>query len=164
MAVSDRNSYVRGNTVLIPEYNPSREYNDEKHKKLEKSKKEAQAKLRKQKTKEKLAVLRLIAFVFVIGVFLLYRYALIYKMEASLSSYKAQASNLVAENESLKLKLAKNANISSVEDTAINTLHMINPNPADIIKVDLSKNNFKVDQSNNKSASILDKLKKILLG
>jgi cell division protein FtsL len=162
MADFNRDSYVRGNTVLVPEYNPSRKYNDEKYKKLEKAKKEAQIKVRKQQTRQKLVVLRMIAFIFIVGVVLLLRYATIYKMEANLQSYKTSISNLKAQNESLRLLLAQSSNIKSVENTAINDLHMKRANASEVITVDLTKENFKLAQVNSTPTSILEKLKHIL--
>ena len=162
MADLNRGSYVSGNTVLVPEYNPSRKYDDEKYKKLEKAKKEAQINMRRQQTKQKLYVLRMIAFVFIVGVVLLLRYASIYKMEANLQSYKTGISNLKAQNESLRLILARSSNIKSVEETAVNNLHMVRANASDVLMVDLTKNNFKLTQDNNTPNSLLDKLKHIL--
>ena len=155
-------SYVRGNTVLVPEYNPSRRYSDEKYKKLQRAKKEAQLKMRKQQTKQKLMVLRMIVFVFIVGVVLLFRYASIYKMQADLLSNKTEVSNLKAQNESLKLILAKSSNIKSVEETAINNLHMVRANSSQVIMVDLTKKNFNLTQVSNIPTSIFDKLKHIL--
>ncbi|MBC8062269.1 MAG: hypothetical protein H7Y18_16595 [Clostridiaceae bacterium] len=157
-----RNSYVSGNTVLVPEYNPSRKNNDEKFKKLEKAKKEAQIKIRKQQTKQKLTVLKMIAFVFIVGVVLLLRYASIYKMQANLQSYKTEISNIKAQNESLTLILAKSSKLESVENTAINDLHMVRATASDVIMVDLTKKNFKTAQDNETPPSILEKLKNIL--
>lgn len=162
MADLNRNSYISGNTVLVPEYNPSRKYSDEKHKKLEKAKKEAQINMRRQQTRQKLLVMRMIAFVFVVGVVLLLRYAYIYKMEANLLSYKTEISNIKAQNESLRLILAQSSNIKSVEETAINNLHMVRANSSDVIMVDLTKENFKLAKANNTPNSILEKLKHIL--
>jgi cell division protein FtsL len=163
VAVSNRKDIVRGNTVFIPEYNPSRKSEDEKYRKLDKAKREAQIKIRKQQTKERLLILRMIVVMFVVGLILLYRYVSVYKMQASLAACKTQEANLIADNESLKLTLAQKSNINSVEDTAINNLHMVRPNVSDAIKVDLSKNNFKPAQDKtNTPTNIFDKLKKIL--
>ena len=163
MSVSKGDNYVRGNTVLVPEYNPSKKIKDDKVKKLEKAKLEAQNRQRRQKTREKLLVLRMISFIFVIGVTLLLGYASTYKMEASLSSYKKQIINLKANNESLKLILAHSSNIKAVEETAVNNLHMVKSNPSDVIEVDLSKNNFKAPENkNNAPVGLLYKLKKLL--
>jgi len=157
-----RDSYVRGNTVLVPEYKPSRKFNDEKYKKLEKAKKEAQFKIRKQQTQQKLTVLKMISFVFIVGVILLFRYASIYKMQANLQSYKTEISNVKAQNESLKLILAKSSNIDAVEETAVTQLHMVRANASEVMLVDLTKQNFKSAQDNKTPTSILEKLKHIL--
>ena len=162
MVELNRQNYVSGNTVLVPQYDPSKKHNEEKYKKLQKAKKEAQIKLRKQQTKQKLAIMKMISFVLVVGVFLLLRYTAIYKMQADLQSYKTQVSNIHAQNESLKLTLAQSANINSVEEIAVNDLHMVRANASDVITVDLSKNNFKAAKVNIASNSIVDKLKNIL--
>lgn len=162
MADLNRGSYISGNTVLVPEYNPSRKYSDEKYKKLEKAKKEAQINMRRQQTRQKLLVLRMIAFVFIVGVVLLLGDVYIYRMQANLRSYKSEVSNYEAQNESLKLILAQSSNIKSVEETAINNLHMVRANPSAVIMVDLTKKNFKAVQENNTPTSILEKLKHIL--
>jgi len=159
---SNRQSYISGNTVVSPEYNPSKKYNDEKYKKLQKAKKEAQSKMRKQQTKQKLVVIRMISFVFVIGIILLLRYVAIYKMQANLLSYKTEISNYKAQNESLRLILAKNGNIKAVEETAINNLHMVRPSASQVMMVDLSKENFNKVKVNTMPTSMLEKLKHIL--
>ena len=86
MVELNRQNYVSGNTVLVPQYDPSKKHSDEKYKKLQKAKKEAQIKLRKQQTKQKLAIMKMISFVLVVGVFLLLRYTAIYKMQADFSN------------------------------------------------------------------------------
>lgn len=161
--VSNKENYFNGNTVLVPEYNPSREYKDEKYRKLEKAKKEAQIKQKQLKTKNKVAVLRVIGLLFIIGIFLMYRYATIYKMEATLTDTKSQVLNLRAQNESLRVTLAQNSNINAVQASAVTSLNMVKPNAIDALKVDLTKNNFKPKkESNTTSSNIIDKIKKIL--
>lgn len=162
--VTNKEGYISGNTVLEPDYKPSRKVNDEKYKKLEKSRKEAQEKVRQQKLKEKLAVLRSIVIVFVLALLVVGRYAKIYSMQNSLTRTRTQINNLKAENESLKLVLLKESNLKSIEDTAVNKLHMVRPDSSKVMKADLNKVNYFAAQSNenNEHLSLLDRLKKIL--
>ncbi len=163
MKVSNKENYFNGNTVVIPEYDPSREYRDEKYRKLEKAKKEAQTKQRQEKTRNKIAVLRVIAFMFIVGIFLIYRYVTIFKMEDNLTRTKSQVINLRAKNESLRVTLAQNSNMNVIQTVAVSNLSMVKPNAVDVLKVDLNKNNFKpVKENNNTSSNLIDKIKKIL--
>lgn len=162
MATINRQNYINGNTVMVPEYNPIKKENSEKYKKLDKSKKEAQLKLQRQRTKEKLSVIKMISFLFICGMVMISTCAYVYKMEARLSGYKTEIANLKAENDSLKFTLSKSRNMNVVQDAAINKLQMQMPNAMDALKVDLSKNNFNVAKENIQPQNILDKIKKIL--
>ena len=162
--VTNKEGFISGNTVLEPDYNPSRKVNDEKYKKLEKSRKEAQEKVKQQKLKGRLAVLRSIALVFVLALLVVGRFAQIYSLQSSLTKTRSQISNLQAENENLKIVLLKDSNLKTVEDTAVNKLHMVRPDTSKVMKVDLNKVNYFAAQSNenNEHLSLLDRLKKIL--
>lgn len=161
--MADLNSerYI-GNTVLRPNYNPSKGNTDEKYKKLERAKKEAIDKQKKQRIKEKMSVLKLIALVFILGIFIMYRYSAIYKMQANLTEAKKQTADLRAQNDNLKITLAKNENVSDVESYSINNLHMEKPIAVEAIKVDLKKDNFKPKKNNSSSLDFWSKLRRIL--
>lgn len=162
MANSKNEDYVYGNTVTMPEYVPVKKEDSEKYKKLDKAKREAQLKIQRIRTKERLSVIKLITFLFICGVAMISSCAYVYKMEASLSGYKTVISELRSENDSLNFKLYKSSNLKTLQDDAINKLHMQVPVANDAIKVDLDKNNFKSEKAEVSSDNIIDKIKKIL--
>ena len=163
MVISDGGNDIRGNTVLRPEYKPSKEYIDKEYRKLDKAKREALNRQRKLRLKKKMAVLRMIAFIFIVGIFVIYRYSTLFKMEASLTKAKNEVTSLRAQNDSLRIDLSEKNNINDIESYSLNNLHMKKPTAVNAIKVDLDKNNFKpVENKNNTSNNFFQKLKKML--
>lgn len=163
MLVSERQSVIFGNTVLAPQFEPAKKKND-KYDELKKQKEEFNKNQKQKKVAGKLSVIKTIATVFVIGLLIVSRYAMIYSNQNKLSSVKSQERTLRAENEELKLNLVKLDNLSNIENIAVNQLHMVRVNKNSAIYINLSKNNLiaTTSEENNLQTSFIDYIKKIL--
>lgn len=160
----DKQSRINGNTVLAPEYVPSRRYRNEEDEKLKKERKQKLIDERNIKIKKKTRTLRNIGIVFILGVTLIGRYCVIYNMQKNLSEAKTQISTLNKENENLKVDLVKYNNMVYIEDIAVNKLHMVRADKSLAIHLNLSKDNFEGTLSENeiKHESLLQKIKNTL--
>lgn len=164
MIVTNNKSNINGNNALAPQQVPSRQADHNKQRDLEKLKKE-HIRINKQKSVNKKAkILRNIVLCFIIGITLIYRYSVIYNMEKDILDVKSKISAVNAENENLKIGLLKYNNIKEIENSAVKGLSMIPKSGANIVYINLEKNNFK-DFSKaevKKNEGIVEKLKKIL--
>ena len=164
MIVRNEDSYIRGNTVLQPEYIP---YEDERRYE-EEVKKERLKKLRKakQRLKKKLKVIRTISLSFVVGIILVGRYCVIYNMQMELNSVKTNINEVNTENENLKVELVKYNNLQHIEEIAVNKLQMVAPDKGAAIYVNLDKENIKIAekkvQDKIEKENLWTKLRKIL--
>lgn len=160
----DKQSRINGNTVLAPEYVPSRRHKNEEDEKLKRERKQKLINERNIKVKKKTRTLKNIGIVFVLGVTLIGRYCAIYNMQKNLSEVKTQISTLNKENENLRVELVKFNNMVYIEDIAVNKLHMVRPEKSLAIHLNLSKDNFEDTLSENdiKHESLLQKIKNIL--
>lgn len=158
MLIENENNIIRGNTVLKPDvtYNP----NVKEKKKENKDLKSNQQRI----LKNRLKLIRNIAFTFVIGGVILFRYSSIYRQQGEMSKIKEEISTIKESNESMKVELIKFNNLSYIEDIATNKLKMKKPNAGNVLYTDL--NSVKVPHgnvANNKAKeSFVQKLKNLL--
>lgn len=148
-----KNNFINGNTVLAPNYNPARPLQDEEYEKLKKSKKESLHNIRQKRLKSKKNTLMTIALVCIVGVTMISRYSAVYSVQRQLAKVKANITTLDSQNESLKITLLKNSNIQQIEDSAVNKLHMVQPDKSQIIYADLTKDNFAKEIKDDKKNS-----------
>lgn len=136
MIVNEKNNYISGNTVLKPNYEPSRTQETKKRQ-------EGNRAYKKEKTiKNKGKILFNILLTFVLGMTVVTRQCQISAMQGRLN--KTQ-SNIVAynkDNDNLKLELSKYSNIQFLEKKATGKLQMGKPEKNSITYDDLSKVNF----------------------
>lgn len=155
----DRNEFVHGNTVLVPqrETSKSNEYEE-----LLKAKKRNLRLKTEKRIKSRLKVIRNIALIFVIGIIMVGRYCIIYNMQTNLNSIKSEIADKNRQNENLKVELVKYSNLQYIEDKAVNSIHMIQPEKNSIIYMDLSTNNFnetdKKDGNDGKQKTIINEI------
>jgi len=148
-----------GNTVLAPEHTEKRRYEE-----LEKSRKQINQSKKLKDIKNKKNVLRNIFLVFVIGVAIIARYCVIFNYQDTTSKTKAQIETLSKENDAYRVQLIKFRNISYIEKTATEKLHMIKPRISDVQYCNLSKNNLKTTEKLQVKVSneVVNKIKKFI--
>ncbi|MEA5008388.1 hypothetical protein [Clostridium tyrobutyricum] len=152
LIVMNEDKIISGNNAIQPEYETYKP--TVKKVKVKKNN-------RKKQTKHKIKVMRNIGIVFVIGVVLIARYSIIYNMQMQLNSTQNRVDKINKQNENLTVELVKYNNLGYIEDTAINKLHMIQPQKSSAVYADLNKTIIKEDPSKDKKKinSILDKVK-----
>lgn len=156
-----KNNYINGNTVLAPQYDPSI---DEEYLELKKKRKEKLKINNKKNMKIKLATIRNIILVFIIGVTLIGRYSSIYNMQKQLNKMQNEITDFNRQNDSLKVELVKQNDVAKVQETAVTKLNMVQPDKNSVIYTNLSKDNFNTDAkvTADKNNNIIDKLIKAI--
>jgi len=137
--IIEKNKFgMDGNTVLAPDDAiQKRRYED-----LEKSRQQTNQSKKLKDIKKKKNILTNIFLVFIIGIVIIARYCMIYNYQDSTSKAKAQIEILSKENDAYKVQLIKFRNISYIEKTATDKLHMVKPSISDVQYCNLSKNNL----------------------
>ncbi|MBU3142278.1 hypothetical protein [Clostridium sp. CF012] len=137
--IVEKNKFgMDGNTVLAPEHGiQKRKYED-----LEKSRQQTNQGKKLKDIKKKKNILTNIFLVFVIGIIIIARYCMIYNYQNTTTKAKAQIEVLSKENDAYKIQLIKFRNISYIEKTATEKLHMVKPRISDVQYCNLSKNNL----------------------
>lgn len=92
------NYYIKGNTVLAPEFEPK-----ENEKKDNEVKRNKAKKLKIKRTKNKLKTIRNISILFIVGITLVARYSIIYDLQKELNNINHNMTLLNKENENLKV-------------------------------------------------------------
>lgn len=139
--MEDKHKYTvifDGNTIRVPDYEKEKE---QRRRELERLKQAKKKELRIKRAKQKSAI-AIVAIAFAIGMFSIYRYSSIYKMQNNLSEMDAQVSNLNRENETLNIGLLKFSNMQYIEDKAAKN-GMVKADRSTAVYADLTKNNFK---------------------
>lgn len=155
MVASNKNYSINGNAALMPKRRPLEE--DEELRQLRKSKEEHLRNKKHAQNKKKARVMLSIAFTFIVGVALVYRYSVIYTMQKNLISAQTDIDNLNKNNDDLHYQLAKYNNINYIQQKA-SDLHMVQPDKSTITTVNLNKHSVvKKDSANIKnSPSIIE--------
>lgn len=164
MVMNKNMRYFNGNTVLIPDFEPQK---NEEYEKLRKERIAAKENIKAKNIKRKLNMIRNIVLCFAMGIFLVYRYSVIFSMQNSLNSMRNQISDLTKENQNLSVELAKYSSAAYIEDNAVNKLHMQKYNKSNAVYIDFSQKVIKepvqVKSSENIKNGIIGKIQKILL-
>lgn len=147
MIMLDKENRFNGNTVLAPEYVPSKKDQYEKIKKNKRNKK----KKKDRRLKKKFRTLGSILLIFVLGVTIITRYCIIYNMQKELNNIENKVAVLDKDSENLKVELVKYSNLNTIEKQAKDNLHMVVPDKESAIYSDLSYNNFKENTNKNKN-------------
>jgi cell division protein FtsL len=137
--IVEKNKFgMDGNTVLAPDNGIQKRRYEE----LEKSRQQTNQSKKLKDIKKKKSVLLNIFLVFVVGVVIIARYCMIYNYQGATSKAKAQISVISKENDAYKVQLIKFRNISYIEKTATDKLHMVKPRISDVQYCNLTKNNL----------------------
>lgn len=145
--MDDKHKYTvifDGNTIRVPDYEKERE---QRRKELERLKKIKQEELKVKRAKQK-SIMAFVLVAFMMGMFSIYRYCTIYKMQRNLSQMNAQVTNLNRENETLDIQLLKFKNLQYIEDKATKE-GMVKADRNIAVYDDLTKNNFKTPSTKN---------------
>ncbi|SHJ61056.1 hypothetical protein SAMN02745163_02264 [Clostridium cavendishii DSM 21758] len=149
--------YVKGNTALQPKKKETNHEVDKQYEKLKKSKLERKNRLKNQRRKTRAEILQIGALIFVLGMIAIWRDTNVYSMRNNLSNTNKQISEVSSDNEALRVEILKASSLGNVKKTSENDLNMVIPTKENIVKVDLTKDNFKkqenkpVKVTNNKS-------------
>lgn len=159
IVVKNPNYYVNGNTVLKPDFDDFKEEHSRK-------KRIQDQKVRDKKLKFKLSLVRNIAISFIIGLLIIFRYGLIYNMQGNINTLNTNIKSVVAENDSLTIKLATKSNLKTLEDVTTSKLGMVKENSSQVIYSDLNKNNFSISNmiitGKNSKGTLIDKIMRLL--
>jgi len=137
--IIEKNKFrVDGNTVLAP-YEPLKKH---KYEDLEESRKRVNQNKKQKDIKKKKGVIINIFLILVIGIIIVARYSMIYHYQDASTKAIASIDALTKENDAYEVELIKFRNISYVEKTATEKLHMVKPRISEIEYLDLSKNNL----------------------
>jgi cell division protein FtsL len=161
----DKNRYINGSTVLIPDYTPERKKDKEKYEKLKKAREERESQKKAIRLKGKKNTLICIVASFAVCLLLICRYATMYSMQKELTKLKTEITTVSVENESLNVILLKENNLQHIEEIATNKLHMIKADKNNVIYANLSKENFGKTANEEKKTTqenIIAKIKNIL--
>ena len=156
--IIEKNQFeVHGNTVLAPDES----FRKRKDKDLEESRKQENQRKKQKDIKNKKSVLTNIFLGFVIGVIIVARYCMIYNYQEATAKAKTELEMLTKENDAYEVELIKFRNISYIEKTATQKLHMVKPSLSDVQYLNLSKNNLKTNEGLQvkKSNIIINKIK-----
>ncbi|MCB2297135.1 hypothetical protein [Clostridium tagluense] len=168
MIVEKNKFRMDGNTVLSPDHGTGkRKYEETRKKKyedLEKSRQQTNQSKRLKDIKNKKNILTNILLGFVIGVVIIARYCMIYNYQDTTSKTKSQIETLSRENDAYKVQLIKFRNISYIEKTATEKLHMVKPRISDVQYCNLGKNNLVEEKKTEVKVSneIVNKIKNFI--
>lgn len=160
MVMMSKENMVRGNTVLAPQYEPTKP--DTKQQEELKRAKAVKKANREKRVKSKAKVLMNIGIAFIIGLTIIYRYVVLYNIRQELTTAKGQVMAIDKENEDLKVVLAKSKNIDDVEKVATEKLHMVRVDRNQAVYADLTKENFKNTSNKNNEETEVGFLQRIL--
>ncbi len=154
--------YVNGNNVILPNREDETQVKRENLRK-KKNGNATKNKLNEKKKKQHINTIKAIAIVFVCGLVVVWRYGVAYNVQKQLTSIKSEQNALVRANDNLRLELKKVNNFKYIEENAESKFGMVKPDNNNVIIADLSKDNFKSHQEENKkSSTFINKIKQLL--
>ncbi|MCI6277786.1 MAG: cell division protein FtsL [Clostridium sp.] len=153
--------YVNGNNVILPNREDETQVKRENLRK-KKNGNATKNKLNEKKKKQHINTIKAIAIVFVCGLVVVWRYGVAYNVQKQLTSIKSEQNALVRANDNLRLELKKVNNFKYIEENAESKFGMVKPDNNNVIIADLSKDNFKSHQEENKkSSTFINKIKQL---
>ena len=150
-----------GNNAVITErpLHKEEQKRQDQLKKVKQSRRIKQLELAKEQRK---SIIQIAAAILVTGVITIGGYSSLYAMQDQVSDMNLQISELKSDNEALNLKLLKVASLDNIKNVAENELGMVNQDTKEIIRYDLSVDNFRQENENNRNQSIFAKIKDAL--
>jgi cell division protein FtsL len=134
--------YIKGSTALAPEKQQSGPVRKEDYEVLKKSKIERENRLKHKKNLNKRKVIKAISFVFAAGIALMFNEGRLYEKQQKVSQINREITDISKQNEDIRIQLVKLNSLSSIKNTADNTLNMVMPKREEVIYVDFSRSNF----------------------
>lgn len=126
-------SYISGNTAKVFEYDVYEQNTVLKAKKQYKNN-------RKVKSRVVLSIL----FVFIAGLFVTYRFALITELSYNINECEKQYSKLRNENSLIKLSMEKNTDLAKIRELAELRLGMQKPDKSQLVYINVEKCDYSV--------------------
>lgn len=160
MIMTDKQKYIEGNTVFVPQKYTN---DDDEYKKLRKEKSDRVRRLKQNRVKGKAKMLKFILILFVFGSIIIYRYSKIYNMENNLVAIKNNIKVVQGENDNLKIDIMKTNSIEKVQDIAINKLHMVKPDSKAVKYIDLSNKHIADNKNVKNKGGFLYNLKSMII-
>ncbi len=159
--------YVKGNTALKPNRKSTDHNVDKKYEDLRKSKIDRKNRLKDKRNKDTKGIIQVGSLILLLGIATVWRDANVYAMRNNLSDIKKQINQVTNENEALKVDLLKVSSLENIKSVAEGKLKMVIPNKDEVVRVDLSKENFeKYINNEEKNAesqgNLLTKIKDVL--
>lgn len=156
--------YIKGSTALNPK-RKEKEFDWDKYEQLKKSKKQRNIRINEKRVKARVGVAQVITLVFVLGFATILRDSQVYKIQNSIAKVDSEINVMVAENEALNVEILKASSLGTIKEKAENELGMTIPKKEDVLKIDLSENNFSVKENNltkDMEKGLLEKIKDAL--
>ncbi|WP_274227046.1 cell division protein FtsL [Clostridium sp. 'White wine YQ'] len=153
--------YIKGNNALNPQ-RKLREPDREEYEKLKRARKQRQVIINNKKAKLRAGMTQIIFLVFILGMVTIFRDSQVYKIQKSMASIDSNIKSVEADNEALNLDVLKASSLGNVKQKAETNLGMTIPKKGDIIKVDLSQNNFNLQQVDNTKVGDTTLLEKMM--
>lgn len=159
--------YVKGNTALKPKRKSTDHNVDKKYEDLRKSKIDRKIRLKDKHKKNRNGIIQVGSLILLLGIATVWRDANVYAMRNNLSNIKKEINQVTNENEALKVDLLKVSSLENIKSVAEGRLKMVIPNKDEVVRVDLSKENFEQyvnngDENVENQWKLLTKIKDVL--
>lgn len=158
--------YVKGNTALQPNRKSTDHNIDKQYEDLRKSKIERKNRLKNKHKQNTRGVIQIVSLIFILGIVTIWRDANVYKMRNDLSNTQKEINLMVNENEALKVELLKASSLENVKIVAEGKLKMVIPAKEDVVKINLTKENFlnegKKQSMDDNNKNLMTKIKDAL--
>lgn len=132
--------YVNGNTVAKPER--SREIDKKKYEELQHSKRERNKRKREEEKRKRSGILQIASFIFIIGIFIIYRDSNVYNTQKELDKINNQIKIVKDDNEALRVELLKVASLENIKTKAETKLGMVPSTKENTIQIQLPNEYF----------------------
>lgn len=152
---------TQGNNAVVTE-RPLHKEERKRQEELKKVKLNRKIKQLEIAREQRKSIIQVVAAILITGVITIGGNSSLYAMQNQVSDINVQINELKSDNEALNLKLLKVASLDNIKDVAENQLGMVNQDTKEIIRYDLSVNNFLQENENNEKQSIFAKIKDAL--
>jgi len=133
--------YISGNTVTKPERR-GKETDKKKYEELQHSKRERNKRKRAEEKKKRNAILQIAAFIFIIGIFIIYRDNNVYSTQGELEKINSEIKTVKDDNEAIRVELLKVASLESIKTKAETKLGMVPATKENTIQIKLPSEYF----------------------
>lgn len=156
--------YINGNTAVKPRIK-ERESAGRRQKQIEKSIKQRNIRKNEKIAKAKKELIQVIACIFVLGLSTIYRDSMVYNKQNDIAKIDSEIKAMNLNNEALQVDIIKASSLNDIQTKAQKKLGLVMPKKDDVIKIDLSKNNFALNENasvNDTEKGLFEKIKNAL--